>query len=231
MNFFFKNLFFFNLVWNLSKNFSTFVGILQQSRQKCILRVQRNTLTKTLCWLCETISDFGREIVRFAVEDLHCTKICTICLQVGNWKIIFERKFSFSLFFGRPGNIFWFFRWIILGMVVKTAFFKPSGTYPLGRIFWQNVFFIIPDYEGTFPKFSLKYLRQGCQNCSLCVQTSTLRRVPDYEGIFLNLHWNISGMIVKTTAYVFRGALWERFSFLRFFQTCFRTLSDNRPEL
>ena len=59
----------------------------------------------------------------------------------------------------------------------------------------------------------MKYSRHGFQNYSLRVQTSTLRRVPDYDGIFLNFHWIILGMIVKTTVYVFRGALWERLSF------------------
>ena len=36
---------------------------------------------------------------------------------------------------------------------------------------------------------------------------------------------------VKTIVYLFTGALWERFLFLRTFQTCFPTLSDNRPDL
>ena len=71
----------------------------------------------------------------------------------------------------------------------------------------------------------------GCQNYSLFVQRSTLSRVPDYEGKFLHFHWNILGMVVKTTAYVFRGAPWGRLSFFEIFQNCFRTLSDNRPDL
>ena len=78
----------------------------------------------------------------------------------------------------------------------------------------------------------MKYLMHGCQNYSLRVPRSSLRRVPDYEGKFLKFHWNILGMVVKTTVYVFRGAHWEQLSFfLTFFQNCFRTLSDNRPHL
>ena len=89
----------------------------------------------------------------------------------------------------------------------------------------------ISDYKGCFLKLSLKYLMHDCQNYSLHVQRSTLRRVPDYEGKFLNFHWKILGMVVKTTVYLFRGAHWENYLFLRFFQGCFRTLSDNRPHL
>ena len=64
-------------------------------------------------------------------------------------------------------------------MCSEEHFEKGSGL-------WGNVF-----------KFSLKYIRHGCQNYSLRVQRSTLRKV-----IFF----------------------WD------FFQNCFRTLSDNRPD-
>ena len=116
-------------------------------------------------------------------------------------------------------------------MVVKTAFFMPTRNYALRKIFWQNFFKSFSDYEGYFLKLPLKYLMHGCQNYSLRVQRSTLRRVLDSEGKFLKFHWNILGMVVKTTVCVFRGAHWEKLSLLRFFQNCFRTLSDNRPHL
>ena len=129
-------------------------------------------------------------------------------------------------------TFFGFFCWIILGMVVKTAFFMPRRTYAIEKKILTKLFFN---------------------------QFLTMR------DIFLNFHWNIWCMVVKTTVYVFRGALWEGFRtmkktlqsfieiyyallsklqftcseehheegylFLRFFQRCFRTLSDNRLDL
>ena len=100
-------------------------------------------------------------------------------------------------------------------MVVKTAFFMPKRTYAFRKNFWKNFFLSFLDYEWYFLTFPLKYLMHGCQNYSLRVQRSTLRRVPDYEGKFLNFHWNILGMVVKTTVYVFRGALSERLTFFK----------------
>ena len=135
------------------------------------------------------------------------------CLRMGNWKNSFERFFIFHIFSDLQVTFFGFFCWIILGMVVKTAFFMPRRTYAIEKIFWQNFFYSISDYEGYFRKLPLKFLMHGCQDYSLRVQGRTLRRVPDYEGKFLNFHWNFLGMVVKTTVYVFRGALWERLSF------------------
>ena len=118
------------------------------------------------------------------------------CLQMGISKNSFEGNSTFSDFFGRPGNIFWYFPCIIRGMVVQTEFHKPRWTYPIRKILWEN-----------FLSF------------------------PDYERIFANSHWSLLGMLSKLV-YFFRGALWERLSFfLRVFQTPFRTLSDNRPDL
>ena len=88
-------------------------------------------------------------------------------------------------------------------------------------MFWQNFFLSFSDYEGYFLELPLKYLMHDCQNYKLRVQRSTLRRVPDYEGKFSNFHWNILGMVVKTTVYVFKGAPWESLSFLRFFSKLF----------
>ena len=84
----------------LSQNVSNFGENFQQNRQKGILHVQRNTFTKTICWLCETISDFGQGNVGFAAENLQpCYQICTC---VSGWAIgrIVLKDFLF----------FWFFR-------------------------------------------------------------------------------------------------------------------------
>ena len=99
--------------------------------------VSRGTLWRKHCWLPEINSTFGRKIFGFALENFQdCCHMSTICFQMTNWKNVFAKNFTFLYFFGPPGNFFWFFRWIILGMVFKTAFFKPSGTHPLGKKFW-----------------------------------------------------------------------------------------------
>ena len=163
--------------FKLCRNFET-------KSSKCILRVQRNTLTETLCWLCETISDFGRENVQFAAEDLqHCTKICTICLQMGNWKNSFEINFTFSDFF------------------------------------WTS--------REHFLVFSLNHFRNGRQNCffqakrNISIRKNILTKhifhFRTRREFFLYFHWNIWGMVVKTTVYVFRRALWEGFRTMRYF--------------
>ena len=206
---------------NLSEDFSSFVEIFQQNCQNRILRVHGSTFTKNIlltlwnsfrlwarkCRIC------GGKFAGLLSNELYL-------FPNGQLEEYFCKKFYFLYFFGPPGN-FWFFCWIILRMVVKTAFFMPRRTYALRKNFWQNFFLSFSDYEGYFLKLPLKYLRHGCQNYSLRVQRSTLRRVPDCEGKFLNFHWNILGMVVKTTAYVFRGALWERLSFFESFSNVF----------
>ena len=135
---------------------------------------------------------------------------------MGNWKNSFERIFTFSDFFGRPGNIFLFFRCILRGLVVQIEFHKPRWTYPLGKNLWEH-FLSFPDYEciflnihwsllgmlsklqftcseehfekgsglwGKVFKLSLKYIRHGCQNYSLRVQRSTLRKVIIFWDFF-----------------------------------------------
>ena len=144
--------------------------------------MSRETVWRKYCWLFEKSSDFGREIFAFAVENLQdCCQISTICFQMANWKNISAKNFAF--FADVQGTFFGFFCWIILGMVVKTAFFMPKRTYALRKIFWQNFFYL----------FRTK------------------------RDIFLNFHWNVWCLIVKTTVYVFRRALWEGFRILREF--------------
>ena len=106
---FFSKSFFFNLVWNLSKDFSSFVEIFQQNCQKWILRVQRITSRKTLSWLCETISDFGKGNVGFAAENLQpCYQICTFVSRWAIGKIVLKEFLLFLIVFGRPKTFFGF---------------------------------------------------------------------------------------------------------------------------
>ena len=74
--------------------------------------------------------------------------------MVSRWaigRIILKEILLFLIFFGRPVNIFWFFRCIFLGMVIQTEFHQPRGTYQLGKILWEN-FLSFPDYERNFLK-------------------------------------------------------------------------------
>ena len=54
---------------------------------------------------------------------------------------------------------------------------------------------------------------------------------PDYERIFLNIHWSLLGMLSKLQFTCSEEHIEKSYHFLRFFQNCFRTLSDNRPHL
>ena len=106
MNYFFKKLL-FNLVWYLGDDFSSFVETFQQNCQKWVLRVQRNTLTKTLCWLCGTIFHFGQRNVWFAAEKLQpCYQICSFVSRWAIGRIVLKEFLLFLIFFGRPGNMF-----------------------------------------------------------------------------------------------------------------------------
>ena len=93
----------------LSQNFSNFGETFQQNCQKGILNVQRNTFRKTICWLCETTSDFGQGNVLFAAEILQpCYQICTF---VSGWAIgrIVLKEFFFLIFSDVQGTFFGFF--------------------------------------------------------------------------------------------------------------------------
>ena len=104
---FFQNVFFFNLIWYLSEDFFSFFEIFQQNCQKWVLRVQRNTLTKTLSWLCETIFEFGQGNVWFAAGKLQpCYQICSFVSRWAIGRIVSKKILLFLTFFGRQGNIF-----------------------------------------------------------------------------------------------------------------------------
>ena len=80
------------------------------------------------------------------------------CLQMGNWKNSFEGNFTFFEFSRTSREPFWFFRCFIWGMVIQTEFHKPRGTYPLGKLSWEN-FLSFPDYELVF--FNIHWSRLG----------------------------------------------------------------------
>ena len=71
-----------------------------------------------------------------------------------------------------------------------------------------------------FMVFSLYHSRHGGPNWippakrNISIRKNfreNLLSFPDYGRNFLNFHWRLLGMVVKTTVYVFRGALWEGF--------------------
>ena len=53
---------------------------------------------------------------------------------------------------------------------------------------------------------------------------------PDYGRNFLNIHWSLLGMLSKLQ-FTCSQEHFEKGYFSRIFQNCFRTLSDNRPDL
>ena len=113
------------------QNFSNFGETFEQNPQKCILRVERNTLTKTLL---ASWNKFHLWMKNFRI----CAGKFAGLLSFEHYLIpdglieYFCKNFYFSYFFGPPGNFlfffgyadtfFWFWRWIILRMFIKTAF-------------------------------------------------------------------------------------------------------------
>ena len=165
----------------------------QQNRQKGILNVQRNTLTKTKCWMCETIADFGQGNVGFAAESLQpCYQFC---LRMGNWKNSFERIFTFCDFFRTSREHFLVFS------LYHSRHGGPNWIPPAKR------------------NISIKkYFRENFLS------------FPDYGRNFLNSRWSLLGMLSKLQFTCSQEHFQKGYLF-RIFQTCFRTLIDNRPEL
>ena len=97
-----------------------------------------------------------------------------------------------------------------------------EGNFAFSEFFWTS--------REHFLVFSVYHSRHGGPNWippakrNISIKKNFKRKFlsfPDYERNFLKFHWNISGMVVKTTAYVFRGALWERFPFFDNFSNVF----------
>ena len=223
---------FFNLIWILWQNFPKFGEIFQQNRQKCILRLQRNILTKTLLASWNKFHLWAKSFRICAGKVAGLLSYEHYLFPDGQLEESFCKKFYFFLyFFGPPGDFFLVFLLNHFMNGSQNCIFHAKKNRCIKKNILTKLVLSNSDYKGYFLKLSLKYLMHDCQNYILRVQRSTLRRVPDCEGKFLHFHWNMLGMVVKTTVYVFRGAHWEKLSSLRLFQNCFRTLSDNRPHL
>ena len=127
----------------------------------------------------------------------------------------------------------------LCSLVNKTAVLSPDGQ--LEEQFWRNCYF----FWFFFGSPGNIFWYFPCIIRGMVVQTEFHRprwtypigkilwenflSFPDYQRTFLNIHWSLLGMLSKLV-YMFIGALWERY-FFRIFQNCFRTLSDNRPDL
>ena len=121
-------------------------------------------------------------------------------LQMGNWKNNFEGNFTFSDLFRTSRELFWFFRCIILGMVIQTEFHQPRGTYQLGKILWEK-FLSFPDYERNF--LNIQWSRLGIVvKTSLLVHRSTLRKVIFFE--FFKIFFGLWAIIVQTSGEKFQ---------------------------
>ena len=198
---FFSKSFFFNLVSSLSEDFSSFVKKFSTKLSKlnftCPVKHFDQNIMLTL-W--NNIRLWARKCLICGRKFAALLSIILFCLQMGNWKNSFERNFTFSdlIFLGPPGNFFWFFRWVILQMVVKTAFFMPWRTYAMGKTFWQNFFLSFSDYEGYFLKLPLIYLMLGCQKYNLRVQRITLRKVMFFWEFF-KFVFGLWAIIVQTS--------------------------------
>ena len=186
LNYFFKKLF-FNLVWNLSKDFSSFVEIFQQKCQKWTLRVQRITSTKTLSWLCQAIFDLGQGNVWFAAEILQ--PWYQICSFVSRWAI---------------GRI------VLKEFLLFLIFFRTS---------WEHflVFLVYPSRLG-----GANWIPQAKMNIS--IRKKFVRKLFVLSGLwahFFEHSLKSFRHVVKTTVYLFIGAIWERLFFFDFFKIVF----------
>ena len=180
------------------KTFRTLAKLLDRI-VKNAFHLSRGTLWRKHCWLLEINSTLGREIFGFAPENFQdCCHMSNICFQMANWKNVSAKNFTFLFFLGPPGNFFWFFRWVILQMVVKTAFFMPKTTYAIRKTFWQNFFLSFSDYEGYFLRLPLRYLMLGCQKYRLRVQRITLRKVMFFWDFF-KIVFGLWAIIVQTS--------------------------------
>ena len=119
---FFKNFFFhFSLeferkFFELCRNFPTksskmhFACPDQHFDKNNMLTLWNNwRLRATKCSICGTVVKSARFVSRWAIG-----------------RMVLKEILLFLIFCGRPANVFWFFRWIISRMVVKTAFLSHA---------------------------------------------------------------------------------------------------------
>ena len=123
--------------------------------------------------LGEKISDFCRKI----------------CRTVINWALFASRWPIGRIFFcGRPGIIFWFFLWIILDKVVKTAFHMPRGTYPLGKMFRRNFFYRFWNMREIFLNFHWNILDMVVKITVYVFRGVLWEKFPTRKEFFLDFH-------------------------------------------
>ena len=140
---------FLNLNWIMRQKYSKFGKIFQQNRQKCSLRVQRNTLTKTMLAFWNKFRFWARKDricggkIEALLSNLH------YCLQMGTWKKNFEGNFTFSDFFWTSREHFLVFS------LYHSRHGDPNWIPPAKRNIsirknFRENFLSFPDYERNF---------------------------------------------------------------------------------
>ena len=129
----------------------------------------------------------------------------------------------------------------LCSLVNKTAFLSPDEH--LEEEFWRKFYF----FWFFFGQPANMFWYFLCINRGMVVQTEfhkprgtyllgkilweNFLSFPDYECIFLNIHWSLLGMLSKLQFTCSEEHIEKSYHFLRFFQNCFRTLSDNRRHI
>ena len=110
--------------------------------------------------------------------------------------------------------------------VVKWALFVSR--WPIGRIFLQKFLLFFSDLQVTFFGFFVESFYKWSSKLHFSCQEEHMQWEKHFDktffyhfrtmrDIFLNFHWYIWCLVVKSTIYVFRGSLWERICFFREF--------------
>ena len=102
-----------------------------------------------------------------------CSTVVKSALFVSRWAIgridNFERNFTFSDFFRTSREHFLVLSLNLFRNGRQNCFFKPSWTYPLRKIFWQNIFFISGlggNFSSTFIEIFEEWLSKLQFTCS-----------------------------------------------------------------
>ena len=148
------------------------------------------------------MSDFRQKICSHVIKS-------ALLSPDGQLEELFWKNFHFFLtFFGLPAIISYFFRCIIPGMVVQTEFHQPRGTYPLLKIFVRKLF-VLSGLWALFWNFIEVFLA-FCQNYSLLVHRSTLRKVifSNFSKLFSDFERKSSISLVKSFRSVAKTAFY-----------------------
>ena len=127
----------------------------------------------------------------------------------------------------------------VCSLVIKSALLSPDGQ--LEEYFWKNFYFLwfFSDVQGTFLVFSLYQSRHGGPNWippakrNISIKKKfreNFLSFPEHGRNFLNFRWSLLGMLSKLQ-FTCSQEHFEKGYFFRNFQTFFRTLIDNRPDL